>query len=459
MYQIDFKKPMHVHFIGIGGISMSGLASILLSQHFKVSGSDAHESELTKQLESEGAILYYGQRASNLNDTPDLVVYTAAIHPDNPEYAAALKKQIPMLSRAELLGQMMHNFRTPVAISGTHGKTTTTSMASYIFLEAAMDPTISVGGILDAIGGNIRVGGHDTFLTEACEYTNSFLHFFPKISVILNIDADHLDFFKDLDDIRHSFRKFAQLLPDDGTLIVNSEIEHLDQLTEGLTCKIVTYGMDASSDYYASNITFDEFAHPSFDCYKGDTLLGHFVLHVPGIHNVSNALASIALSDQMGVSMEHTRIGLEKFGGTKRRFEKKGEVGGVTIIDDYAHHPTEIAATLHAARNYPHKTLWCVFQPHTYTRTKALMNDFAKALTLADHVVMADIYAARETDTLGISSAMLRDKINALGGKADYFDSFDKIETYLLENCKPGDLLITMGAGDIVKIGEKLLGE
>lgn len=459
MYQIDFKKPMHVHFIGIGGISMSGLASILLSQHFKVSGSDAHESELTKQLESEGAILYYGQRASNLNDTPDLVVYTAAIHPDNPEYAAALKKQIPMLSRAELLGQMMHNFRTPVAISGTHGKTTTTSMASYIFLEAAMDPTISVGGILDAIGGNIRVGGHDTFLTEACEYTNSFLHFFPKISVILNIDADHLDFFKDLDDIRHSFRKFAQLLPDDGTLIVNSEIEHLDQLTEGLTCKIVTYGMDASSDYYASNITFDEFAHPSFDCYKGDTLLGHFVLHVPGIHNVSNALASIALSDQMGVSMEHTRIGLEKFGGTKRRFEKKGEVGGVTIIDDYAHHPTEIAATLHAARDYPHKTLWCVFQPHTYTRTKALMNDFAKALTLADHVVMADIYAARETDTLGISSAMLRDKINALGGKADYFDSFDKIETYLLENCKPGDLLITMGAGDVVKIGEKLLGE
>ena len=459
MYQIDFKKPMHIHFIGIGGISMSGLASILLNQHFKVSGSDAHESDLTKQLEAEGAILYYGQRASNLDDTPDLVVYTAAIHPDNPEYAAAVAKQIPMLSRAELLGQMMHNFKTPVAISGTHGKTTTTSMTSYIFLEADMDPTISVGGILDAIGGNIRVGGHDTFLTEACEYTNSFLHFFPKISVILNIDADHLDFFKDLDDIRHSFRKFAQLLPDDGTLIVNSEIEHLDQLTKGLTCKIVTYGMDASSDYYASNITFDEFAHPSFDCYKGDTLLGHFVLHVPGIHNVSNALASIALADQMGVSMEHTRIGLEKFGGTKRRFEKKGEIGGVTIIDDYAHHPTEIEATLHAAHNYPHKKLWCVFQPHTYTRTKALMDDFAKALTLADHVVLADIYAARETDTLGISSSMLAEKVNALGGCADYFDSFDKIETCLLENCKPGDVLITMGAGDVVKIGEKLLGE
>ena len=221
MYQIDFKTPVHVHFIGIGGISMSGLASILLNRHFKVSGSDSQESDLTRLLAEEGAILYYGQRASNLDDTPDLVVYTAAIHEDNPEYAAAVAKSIPMLSRAELLGQMMKNFKTPIAISGTHGKTTTTSMASYIFLEADMDPTISVGGILDAIGGNIRVGGHDTFLTEACEYTNSFLHFFPKVSVILNIDADHLDFFKDLEDIRHSFRRFAELLPKDGTLIIS----------------------------------------------------------------------------------------------------------------------------------------------------------------------------------------------------------------------------------------------
>ena len=459
MYQIDFHKPLSIHFIGIGGISMSGLAEILLEEGFTISGSDSKKSPLTSLLESKGAKIYYGQRASNISDSVQVVVYTAAIHPDNPEFACAKEKGLPMLTRAQLLGQIMRNYDTSIAVAGTHGKTTTTSMLSHILLKGECDPTISVGGILPAIGGNIRVGGHDTFLTEACEYTNSFLHFFPKISVILNIDADHLDFFKDLDDIRHSFRKFAQLLPDDGTLIVNSEIEHLDQLTEGLTCKIVTYGMDASSDYYASNITFDEFAHPSFDCYKGDTLLGHFVLHVPGIHNVSNALASIALTDQMGVSMEHTRIGLEKFGGTKRRFEKKGEIGGVTIIDDYAHHPTEIEATLHAAHNYPHKKLWCVFQPHTYTRTKALMDDFAKALTLADHVVLADIYAARETDTLGISSSMLAEKVNALGGCADYFDSFDKIETCLLENCKPGDVLITMGDGDVVKIGEKLLGK
>lgn len=458
MYQIDFKTPIHVHFIGVGGISMSGLASILLKQGFKVSGSDAKESELTSLLEKEGAILYYGQRAANLDDTPDLVVYTAAIHADNPEYAAAVSKQIPMLSRAEFLGQLMKNYHTPIAISGTHGKTTTTSMTSHILLAADMDPTISVGGILDAIGGNIRAGGHETFLTEACEYTNSFLHFFPKISVILNIDADHLDFFKDLEDIRHSFRKFAELLPEDGVLIVNHAIDRLSELTDGLRCRVVTYGMDAACDYAVQNITFDELAHPSFDCFKNGELLGHFSLQVPGMHNVENAAASIALADQLGIPMETAKTGLFDFGGTKRRFEKKGTLAGVTIIDDYAHHPTEIKATLCAAANYPHKKLWCVFQPHTYTRTKALMDDFAEALTLADHVVLADIYAARETDTLGVSSAMLAERILARGGSATYLDSFDKIENFLLQNCEPDDLILTMGAGDIVKIGERLLG-
>ena len=459
MYQIDFKTPIHVHFIGIGGISMSGLASILLGQKFKVSGSDAKESDLTKLLEAEGAILYYGQRASNLDDTPDLIIYTAAIHPDNPEYAAAAAKGIPMLSRAELLGQLMKNYQTPIAVSGTHGKTTTTSMASHILLEADMDPTISVGGILEAIHGNIRVGGEETFLTEACEYTNSFLHFFPKISIVLNIDADHLDFFKDLEDIRRSFRKFAELLPADGILIINHEIDRLEELTAGLACRVVTYGMEEGSDYQIEHVTFDEFAHPTFDYVKNGKLLGHFSLQVPGIYNVQNAAAAIALADQLSIPMETAAAGLSKFGGTKRRFEKKGELAGITIIDDYAHHPTEISAALTAARNYPHKTLWCVFQPHTYTRTKALMDDFAKALTLADRVVLADIYAARETDTLGISSNDLKERILALGGNAEYLDSFDKIENFLLQNCTAGDVLMTMGAGDVVRIGEKLLGQ
>ena len=459
MYQIDFKNPCHVHFIGIGGISMSGLADILLDQHFKVSGSDSKASPLTELLEQNGAKIYIGQRASNIEDGTDFVVYTAAIHPDNPEYQAAVQKKIPMLTRAELLGQLMTNYKTPIAIAGTHGKTSTTSMASHIFLAADKDPTISVGGILKAIHGNIRVGGHETFITEACEYTNSFLSFYPKISIILNIDADHLDFFKDLDDIRHSFRLFAEKLPSDGTLIINSDIPDYTKITEGLSCSIITYGQTDGSDYTAQNITFNELAHGSFDLIRRGENLGRVSLRVPGIHNVWNAVAAMALGDLSGISMETMKKGLDDFSGADRRFEKKGEIGGITIIDDYAHHPTEIAATLKAARNCPHKTLWCVFQPHTYTRTKALMDDFAKALTLADKVVLADIYAARETDTLGISSKQLAEKINQLGGDALYLPSFDAIENYLLEHCIQGDLLITMGAGDVVKIGENLLGK
>ena len=459
MYQIDFHKPLHIHFIGIGGISMSGLAEILLGEDFKVSGSDSKESPLTDSLTRKGARIFYGQRASNITDDVELVVYTAAIHPDNPEYASAVEKGIPMLTRAQLLGQIMRNYDTPIAVSGTHGKTTTTSMISQILLEADADPTISVGGILPSIGGNIRVGQSETFVTEACEYTNSFLSFFPKISVILNIDADHLDFFKDIDDIRHSFRRFAQLLPADGALIINADTPHYQDIIKDLSCKIITYGLEHEAQYQATDITYDKYGHASFTVLKDGRKAGSFYLKVPGSHNVSNALAAIALARLHQIQDDVIVKGLGSFTGTDRRFQYKGEVAGVTIVDDYAHHPTEIQATLNAAHNYPHKKLWCVFQPHTYTRTKALMDDFAKALTLADHVVLADIYAARETDTLGISSSMLAEKVNALGGCADYFDSFDKIETCLLENCKPGDVLITMGAGDVVKIGEKLLGE
>ena len=460
MYKIDFQSPVHVHFIGIGGISMSGLAAILLDRGFLVSGSDRSESELTKWLSEAGAKLFYGQRASNIEDSVDLVVYTAAIHPDNPEYAEAARRNIPMLTRAELLGQLMTNYQLPIAVSGTHGKTTTTSMVSHILLAADTDPTISVGGILPAIHGNIRVGSDRIFVTEACEYTNSFLDFFPKISIILNIDADHLDFFKDLDDIRHSFRLFAEKLPQDGILIINKAIPNVEYITEGLPCRIVYYDMDHTSgaDYYAANISYDALACGSFDLMHGSEHMGHFVLHVPGSHNVDNAIAALALADLIHIPVDAMQKGLNQFGGTERRFQHKGEIGGVTIIDDYAHHPTEIRATLHAAQKCSHKTLWCVFQPHTYTRTKALMDDFASALSLADKVVLADIYAARETDTLGISSRTLQEKLLELGCDAHYFPSFDEIETFLLENCEKGDLLITMGAGDIVKVGEKLLG-
>ncbi len=457
MYQIDFHKPLHIHFIGIGGISMSGLAEILLGEDFVISGSDSKSSPLTQALEKKGATIYYGQRATNITDDVDVVVYTAAIHPDNPEFACAKEKGLPMLTRAELLGQIMRNYDTPVAISGTHGKTTTTSMVSHILLAGDCDPTISVGGILPAIGGNIRVGNSETFVTEACEYTNSFLSFFPKISIILNMDADHLDFFKDIDDIRHSFRRFAELLPADGTLIINADTPKYEDIIRDLPCNVITYGLEHDADYQAADITYDKYGHASFSVLRNGVKVGSYYLKVPGIHNVSNALAAIALGHLLGLSEEVIIKGLGSFTGTDRRFQYKGTYHGAKVIDDYAHHPTEIRATMEAAENCAHRTLWCVFQPHTYTRTKALLDDFAAALSLADHVVLADIYAARETDTLGISSKDIQERIVKLGTACEYFPSFAEIENYLNENLAEGDMLITMGAGDVVKIGEELL--
>ena len=457
MYQIDFHKPIRIYFIGIGGISMSGLAEILLAEDFTVSGSDRAPSELTRMLEDRGVKVFYGQKEENLTEDIDLVVYTAAIKSDNPELLAAQKLNIPMLTRAELLGQMMKNYETPIAVSGTHGKTTTTSMISQILLSADADPTLSIGGIYRPIGGNIRVGASELFVTEACEYTNSFLSFFPKIGIILNIEEDHLDFFKDLVDIRNSFRRFALLCPADGALIINGDIERCEELTEGLPCRVITYGLSSDSDYTASQIAYDEAGFPSFTLSCKDTGERRFSLRVHGDHNILNALAAIALADLLGLSDEDISAGLSAFTGTDRRFEYKGQVNGVNIIDDYAHHPTEIRATLNAARQYPHKRLWCVFQPHTYTRTKAFLEEFASALSLADEIVLADIYAAREKDTLGISSETLQEKIRSHGHSCHYFPSFEAIEDFLLKNCTKDDLLITMGAGDIVKVGENLL--
>ena len=457
MYQINFQDPIHIYFIGIGGISMSGLAEILLTEGFRISGSDRAPSDLTRMLEERGVKVFYGQREENLTADIDLAVYTAAIKSDNPELLAAKRLGIPTLTRAELLGQMMKNYKTPVAISGTHGKTTTTSMISQILLNADADPTLSIGGIYKPIGGNIRVGSSELFVTEACEYTNSFLHFFPKIGIILNIEEDHLDFFKDLSDIRHSFRLFAELLPADGALIINGDIDRPEEITDGLPCRVVTYGLSGRCDYNATEISYDEAGFPSFLLTEKDGRSRRFSLRVHGDHNILNALAAIALADLLHISDETIAAGLLAFGGTDRRFEYKGQRNGVNIIDDYAHHPTEIRATLNAAAKYPHKRLWCVFQPHTYSRTKAFLGEFAKALSLADEIVLADIYAAREKDTLGISSQTLQEKIRSLGHSCHYFPSFEAIENFLLKNCTKDDLLITMGAGDVVKIGENLL--
>lgn len=457
MYQLDFNRPIRIHFIGIGGISMSGLAEILLEKGFSVSGSDAKASSLTRLLEEKGAVIYYGQKAENIKSDIELIVYTSAIHPDNPEYIAMQEMGIPSLSRAQLLGQMMKNYEIPIAVSGTHGKTTTTSMISEILLAAGTDPTLSIGGILKTIGGNIRIGHDGLFVTEACEYTNSFLSFFPRIGIMLNVEEDHLDFFKDINDIRNSFHKFAELLPSDGTLIINGEIPEINTILTGLTCNVITYGTNNTCDYWPQQITYNETGCASFLLCRKDGFKDSISLGVPGKHNVYNALAAIALADLLSVDRSATKLALSNFRGSDRRFEYKGTVNGTVIIDDYAHHPTEITATLNAAINYPHKSLWCVFQPHTFTRTKAFMKEFASALSLADKIVLADIYPARETDDLGISSKTLQKEIEARGKTCYYFPTFAEIENFLLKNCAPGDLLITMGAGDVVNIGENLL--
>ena len=439
---------------------MSGLAEILLKEGFRISGSDAHPSQLTSHLEQLGARIYIGQSAANIDQEPgiDVAVYTAAIHEDNPELKAVRERGIPTLTRAQLLGEMMRNYRQAVAVAGTHGKTTTTSMITDMLLAGALNPTISVGGILKDIGGNIRVGGSELFVTEACEYTNSFLSFYPTAEVILNIEEDHLDFFKDIQDIRHSFGEFVKRLPDGGLLVINSGIDRPEEIVGEKKCRVVTFGKGTDSDYTAENITYDEFARPSYDLVIRGEHVGRVTLGVTGEHNVYNSLAALAVVLELGVNLDAAIAGLKVFGGTKKKKKKKGVVGGVTIIDDYAHHPQEIHATLEAARHYPHRKLWCVFQPHTYTRTKAFMDQFAQELARADEVIVADIYAARETDHLGISSANLVEKIRARGTKAHYVPSFDEIETFILQNCVQGDVLITMGAGDIVKVGEKLLG-
>lgn len=459
MYQIDFRTPVHVHFIGIGGISMSGLAEILLKEGFTVSGSDAAVSGLTSHLERLGAFVACGQRAENIRSGIDVVVYTAAIHPDNPEYAAAEAAGIPMLTRAELLGQIMRNYRTAIAVAGTHGKTTTTSMLSTLLLAAEKDPTITVGGILPEIGGNIRVGHSDVFLTEACEYTNSYLSFHPTVSIILNIEEDHMDFFQDITEIRSSFRRFAELLPADGLLVLNGEIPHPEEITAGIAARFVTCGLTGKEDYStdADRITWDDRGCASFLLYHKKEYIGPVTLNVPGIHNVSNALAALAAALELGVGFDQAAAGLCAFHGTERRFQYKGQKNGVTVIDDYAHHPTEIRATLTTAAHCPHRELWCVFQPHTYTRTRAFLKEFAQALSLADHVVLADIYAAREQNTIGISSLDLLEELKKTGMDCCYLPSFEEIEKFLSKKCMHGDLLITMGAGDVLKIGENLL--
>ncbi len=457
--EFDFNEKKKIHFIGIGGISMSALAHIMLDRGFKVSGSDTSASQITDELAAAGADIKIGQRAGNITGDIDLVVYTAAIPEDNPELLKARAENIPVMVRADFLGRIMRMYDRAICVSGTHGKTTTTSLLSKIMLDAGCDPTINVGGILPDIGGNYRIGDSGDFLTEACEYTNSFLSFFPDMEIILNVQADHMDFFKDLDDIRSSFKRFTRLLPDDGTLIINGEIDDLSYFTDGLNCSVVTFGLSEDCNFYAKNITYNESACAGFELYAYGVSKGYVRLQIPGKHNVYNALAALAAASCLGIDSDSACAAAADFRGVNRRFQIKGTVCGTTIVDDYSHHPDEIRSALDTALKYPHKKLWVVFQPHTYTRTHAFLEEFADALSLADAVILAEIYAAREKNTLNISSNDLKKLLDKAGVEAYYFPTFDEIENFLLKTLVNGDLLITMGAGDVYIIGDKLLGK
>lgn len=447
----------HIYFIGIGGISMSGLAEILASRGHKVSGTDVKETAVTKHLQSLGIHINFGHRAENITDDITLVVYTAAIHDDNPELRAAHEKGIRVTDRAHLLGQIMDEYHDSVAVSGTHGKTTTTSMVSEILLAAEKDPTITVGGILPTIGSNLRIGNSPYFVAEACEYFDSFLQFNPFIAIILNVESDHLDYFKTLENIRRSFHAFAQRVPDNGLLVISEKIDHVEELTDGLTCHVETFGLSEKANWRAENIVHEADGRNSFDVYHNSAFFTTIHLHIPGEHNITNALAAIAASAFLGAAPEDCVKGLHHYTGTERRFQLKGKKDGITVIDDYAHHPTEIKAALVAAQNVQHNTTWCVFQPHTFSRTRFLFDEFGEAFGDADEIIIADIFAARETDDGTVSAAQLADRIAQTGKSARYVGDFAAIEAYLREHCKSGDLLMTVGAGDVYKIGENFL--
>ena len=454
-----FDEPgarLRVHFIGIGGISMSGLARILATRGHQVTGCDRKPSHITEMLEASGIKVRTGHDPSHLAEV-DAVIHTAAIRKDEPELAAAREMGLIVIERAALLGQIARAHPTRIAVAGTHGKTTTTGMTGLILDLAGLDPTISLGGELEAIGGNVRLGGSEIFLTEACEYVESFLHLAPTIAVVLNVEPDHPDFFRDLNHLKSAFSRFVNLVPASGRVVTRLELPIVAEIAAGAKAEVVDFGLDPAADFHPEQVQFDSHGLPSFIPVAYGRALPRVSLEVPGIHNVLNALAALAVADILHVPPEVSLAALHRFSGTKRRFERKGFVSGAEVIDDYAHHPTEVKATLLAARNCPHNRIWCVFQPHTYSRTKSLLSEFADALSLADRILLTDIYAAREIDQGEIHARDLAKQISSLGHEAFYMSSFNEAVEHLRSNLQSGDLVLTMGAGDISRIGDMLL--
>ncbi len=458
MANIDILKDYkHIHMIGIGGISMSGIAEMLKNWGFTVTGSDANFSPIIRKLQRNGIYVRIGQDFENLSKA-DIVVYTAAIKQDDPELLRARYLGIPPVERADFLGKITTCFEDTIGISGTHGKTTTTSMISCCFLRANMDPNIQVGAVLKEINGNYRIGNSEYFILEACEYVESFLKFRPKSEVILNIDNDHLDYFKTFENIKTSFIRYVSLLPKTGYLVLNADDKNCLELREHSDAQAVTYGINNEyANFRAKSIRFDKNGFPSFDVYHNGNFYATIKLSVAGVHNVSNALACIAICDSYGIAKMYIKDALAEFAGANRRMEYKGTYNNASIFDDYAHHPTEIIAISNAIKNKQFGQSWCVFQPHTYSRTKNLLDDFAKALMNFDNIIITDIYAARESNTFNISSQDLVNKINSLGKRAIYISDFNNIANYLKNHVHGDDIIITLGAGTITNLSKYLV--
>lgn len=456
-FQSDILKNYYkkIHFIGIGGISMSGLAEILQNMGYSISGSDMKDSEIAEKLRNEGMEIHIGHDAQNVIGS-DLVIYTAAVKNDNPEMIEAKKLGIPTIERAVLLGEIMKKYSIGIAISGTHGKTTTTSMVATIMLEAEKNPTIHIGGVLDSIGGNTYIGGEEFFVTEACEYVESFLHFNPFLALVLNIELDHVDYFKDFNHFRSAFEKFIALVPKNGYVVgCIDDINTREVLSKVTSCNVITYGMNSGDAMWsARDIETKENGCSKFTLLHNGIEMCKIEVGVPGNHNINNALGAISSCFTLGCSLEAIAAGIKKYTGTHKRFEYKGTKNGVKVVDDYAHHPTAVKATLQSAKNTSSKRIWSIFQPHTYSRTKAFIDEFADSFGNADKIIIADIYAAREKDTGEVHSSMLAKKLQERGKDAIYINGFDAICKHLDENTIEGDLVLTMGAGDIYKVGE-----
>ncbi len=440
------------HLIGVGGVSMSPLAEVLHDMGIIIKGSDINESEKVSTLRKKGMEIDIGHSAGNIGEDTDFIIRTAAARDDNVEVMAARKLNIPVFERTEAWGTLMKDYKNAICVSGTHGKTTTTSMVTHILMAAEHDPTVMLGGTLPLLQASHRIGHGDTIILEACEYYNSFLSFSPTIAVILNVDSDHLDFFKDLDDIKNSFHQFAKLVPERGFIVANGDDPNTMSAISGINRKVVTFGTSEDSDVYAKNISFRG-AHSYFDIYHKGELFQNVHLGVPGMHNIYNALAASAAAICIGISPNSVKYGLAGFTGAGRRFEFKGKYNGADVYDDYAHHPKELKAILDAVEPLGYKRVIAVFQPHTYTRTNALFDDFVEQLKRPDLLYLTEIYAAREQNTLGISSADLSSEIpNSL-----HFKEFHELEESLKFTASPGDLILTIGAGDVYQIGEHIV--